>query len=577
MSLDSVIETSPALWMATSGIIKNKAGNLVRPKPNDFQKFVSEVIEWCIENNERPRIVILKPRQKGSSTVSCACVYTFLRRFSGARCALIGDELDTSNNLAEIFSRYADMDDHAWGNEWHKTKLAFSNDSSCHKETANDPRAGMSSTFQVVLASEVAHWKKRGERNAESVLLSILNCVPDEPKTLVIVESTPNGASGAFYERWQKAVWFEDFKKGKKGNGFIRVFWPWYSFADSVETLPAQKEEEIKESLTDSERNLMGLGATIPNLAWRRRIVGEKCGGDAELFNQEYPTDDVSCFLTSGRPRFDRSGVERIEVLTRKKQRTEGVLDPSGNSVVFRPTGSAEAWLWLWEKPEYGRRYLIGVDTMTGASQVAGSTREPDCHSVIVLASGAFVLGKWIPPSVVGRLKPPCRVDIDVLALFVDRLSRFFGGCMVVPEVNNSGLALIELLKDAQTPIYQREIFNLRESKKAKALGWQTTEKTRTLAIETLATAIRDGDLDGGGINIYCPNILSELKTFVITDSGKAEAMSGNHDDDVLALSIAIATIDGATPYLAPSSTRGLPRDLLNAEKSIQANRRSYA
>jgi hypothetical protein len=83
--------------------------------------------------------------------------------------------------------------------------------------------------------------------------------------------------------------------------------------------------------------------------------------------------------------------------------------------------------------------------------------------------------------------------------------------------------------------------------------------------------------MDGGGINIYCPNILSELKTFVITDSGKAEAMSGNHDDDVLALSIAIATIDGATPYLAPSSTRGLPRDLLNAEKSIQANRRSYA
>lgn len=44
-----------------------------------------------------------------------------------------------------------------------------------------------------------------------------------------------------------------------------------------------------------------------------------------------------------------------------------------------------------WERPRSGYRYLVSIDTMTGASQVAGL--DPDCHSVTVWRKGYWEPG----------------------------------------------------------------------------------------------------------------------------------------------------------------------------------------
>jgi len=198
---------------------------------------------------------------------------------------------------------------------------------------------------------------------------------------------------------------------------------------------------------------------------------------------------------------------------------------------------------------------------MTGNSQISGS--DPDSHSALVLRAGYFDSdGSWVRPALVARVRPPCRVDIDVLAEFIERFSLYYGGCLVVPEVNGPGLALIELLKESSANLYQREIFNMRESKRSKALGWQTTDKTRRIVIEELASAIRDFDEKGSGLDIYCKHAVEELKTFVVTESGRSEAAAGRHDDDVLALAIGITTMAGATRFTTPAAIRTLPKDL---------------
>lgn len=543
------------VWWETCTRILNKDAKLIAPRANYLQRRASEIVKWLQKNKHPVRLVVLKPRQMGSSTITSAIIAHFLRSNPNTTACLLGDELDTSQNLLNMVNRYVENDILDWGQTYSQSRGEFSNGSRLVKETANDPGAGRSMTLQALLCSEVAHYRRAGERSGEKVLLAIRNCIPSSPNTIVIEESTPNGAGGAFYNTWQSAVEFEDFKKGIMGNGYIRVFAAWHDFDENVapadDITPTFREQELKErfELDDNQ------------IAWRRSVVKLKCGGDSKQFDQEYPSDPVSCFLTSGRPRFDQDGLSFQE--KNIKDPICGVIDVPMQMTrpIFRVTDPQESWVWLWEMPQENGCYLVSVDCMTGSSQISG--KDPDAHSVLVMKSGFHDAGGvYHKPKVVARVRPPCRVDIDVLADFVLRLSSFYGGCLIVPEVNGPGLALIELLKEDGANIYQREIFNLRESKRSKALGWQTTDKTRRMIIEELASQIRDHNEKDSGIFVMCKTILDQLRSFVVSESGRPEASSGKHDDDVLALAIGNATLMGATRYISPKAIREMPKDL---------------
>lgn len=554
-AVQAVAQKDFLAWWETYTKILNKDAKLVAPRANYLQRHVSEVVKWLQKNNYPIRLIVLKPRQMGSSTITTAVMTHFLKANSNISACVMGDELDTSQNLMNMVNRYAENDTLEWGQTFSVSRGEFSNGSKIVKETANDAGAGRSMTLQALLCSEVAHYRRSGERSGEKVLLAIRNCVPSSPNTIVIEESTPNGAGGAFYNTWQAAVDFEMFQAGNRGNGYIRIFAAWHHFEENV-------DNGAELNLTFREQELQARFALTDNqLAWRRKCVKEKCAGDNKQFEQEYPSDPVSCFLTSGRPRFDIEGITYQE--KNLKEPIHGVIDLPSHMTrpIFRTTEPSDAWVWLWELPRENARYLVAVDCMTGISQVSG--KDPDAHSVLVLRAGYYdAANVFIKPQVVARVRPPCRVDIDVLADFVERMSVFYGGCLVVPEVNGPGLALIELLKAEAVNLYQREIFNLRESKRSRALGWQTSDKTRRMIVEDLASQVRDFNEKDSGILVMCKTILEQMKSFVISESGRAEASAGRHDDDVLALAIGNSTMAGATRYNEPRALRRLPRDL---------------
>ncbi len=560
-----------AAWLESHGKIRRKDGELVRPRCNEYQRRIAEVIEWCHAHGRPCRIVALKPRQKGSSTICVAAAHCRLMAKTG-RGLIAGGAHFQGQNLFRILRTCAEEDELDPGAcKVLGTEARYKNGSTLERITLSNQNAGRSGTYQVLLVTEVAYLAEEGVANAGTVLNGLLKCVPHEPDTLIIQESTAKGAGGDFYETWMRGVSFEDFKAGK--NGYVRVFAPWHEFADSRMD-PAREGIATEADLTPAEAELAARwGLDLWQAAWMRWALREECRGDMGRFGQDYPFDDETCFRKSGNCRFNAEGLRYQEERARACPAEYGVLEyePRADRVSFRPAPEEEARCVRWEKPRPGCRYLVSVDTMTGASQTGGA--DPDSHSVLVHRAGYVDRStrQWVEPALAARnmlhedsTGRACRWDIDVLEEEVWRMARYYGGCMIVPEMNMDR-GLVELLKLRQDAyLYRREIFNRREGMITEAYGWQTDRRTRPMIVETLARAIREAGRgkEGEGYEIRCPWILYQARNFIVKASGRAEAAQGHHDDDILALAIGLQLIDQATPYHETAREAWLPRDL---------------
>ncbi|MEI6633188.1 MAG: hypothetical protein WCP22_05125, partial [Chlamydiota bacterium] len=114
------VARSASLWFATCGKILTKDQRLVTPELNVYQLQILEAYEWCMGHRVPCRVLALKPRQKGSSTVSAAVVYHHCRQFR-SRAVQMADRYKNSDNLFAMTARFAEHDDFPWTSEWHAT------------------------------------------------------------------------------------------------------------------------------------------------------------------------------------------------------------------------------------------------------------------------------------------------------------------------------------------------------------------------------------------------------------------------------------------------------------------------
>ena len=145
--------------------------------------------------------------------------------------------------------------------------------------TAGRRTAGRSLTITLAHLSEVAFWA-----NADTVMTGLLQAIPTRGE--VVVESTPNGAQGWFYEACAKAM---------KGEGRFKLhFYPWW-WGEEYQ-LPLKAPDELG-AYTDEEQALVTEHRLTPEQIKWRRIKTDELG---EMFPQEYPENATTCFLTSG-------------------------------------------------------------------------------------------------------------------------------------------------------------------------------------------------------------------------------------------------------------------------------------
>lgn len=554
--LQALAYNSPAVHFALYLEIKDKNNRWIRPEPNVLQLRVSETIETIRArcSGLRVRIIGVKPRRAGLSTFSLHCGYheAMKRTIEGIT---IADCKKNSEMLIEKLGEFTSHDSYPWENPLVRNpsgEFEWANGSIWTVDTAENPDAGVGGTRQFGHFSEVAKYPQTEKKNDKKTMAAALPSLSGSD-TIAISESTPEGAAGWFYETFdEESMWLDDFLK-RWDQGYrpeqiwIRVFAAWHEFADNARQTPVTDVEraEIDATLSDDEKEgREKYRWTYEQIAWRRDTIQSECSGDSKIFSYYYPSDPVTCWITSGSPRFDISKLVEMKRKAKFAPYETGYLvrQDGQRNVTWSQAVGDSGEITVWEFPKEGMAYVICCDPATGESQTIGA--DPDSTSIGVWRQKYYDpdLRRAFPAKLVARYRYSFKGDDDIAAGHIDRLSQFYGRCICGLEVNQ-GLQVLRCLKDANVPLYKRIVESHRTKAKEEQYGFKLTDQNqRRMVIEGLAAAIRSEEID-----VPCVHMIDEMIKFVVKSNGRAEASSGAHDDDVLQAAMAWEVLPSAT------------------------------
>lgn len=182
----------------------------------------------------------------------------------------------------------------------------------------------------------------------------------------------------------------------------------------------------------------------------------------------------------------------------------------------------------IYQEPE-AKRYQIGIDPSEGATD--------PCHIVVVSVDDGQEVANFsgfVPLGVIADK-----------AIQLGYMYSTHSKPLIVCEVQGGGQAVIEALKKNWENIYEREVFNHRDKKYTKKLGFHTNHGTKQLLIDHMQELFQKN----------FPKLrdqakVDEMKTFIYSDEAKmkgAGAQNGYHDDKIMATMLAYWGIEAQT------------------------------
>lgn len=546
-------------WFKRYGVLRDKQGNELRydpktgkggPIPTVTQQKLFDEYTRCRRLKIPTKILCLKPRQNGASTAAQAIMYFHLRSFHGRKGALMADTSGSADKVFEHFRTFATHDDFAWPDGLGKLKLddnkvddiTLPGGSQMIKTTAGSPNAGRGGTCQAVNLTEVSFFTQNPDRDPALAFLGSWN--KEGESSVCIMDSTPFGL-GTFYQYWSN-----------KSNGFTRCFTAW--FEEPSHSTPFENEEEkqrFQNSLDEDEREeLEKFPVSLEQMKWRRKTINDSCAGDPDKFRQEYPSDDVSCFLRRSRSRFSISVIEKIRQAAEVHPPQIGSLSENDGRVNFYPDSGGN--ILVYEQPRFHCRYVIGFDSCTGRDQQSGAkTSDPDEHAIKVWRQGYVEPnGKSWPPKLCAQ--HTSQLESETATLFAAWLSRWYGLCLVVPEVNGCGLYPTKKLIELGIPVFYRQTANTQTKHLEGQAGWRTDEKTRRELVDYYGALIAKWTPQNPTFENWDLKSIDQMQKFVVNKSGRPEAMEGHHDDCCFGDMLALYNISMATEYREPRAPK---------------------
>ena len=522
--------------------IRSKESEIIPFKLNPPQQKLYDAIARQASAGKPVRVIVLKARQMGFSTLTEAIIFKKTATAYNVTSAIVTQKDEATTNLFEMSKRY-----YANLPEPLKPKLRASNakelifdtregdgfGSRIKCFTAGGEAIGRSDTIQNLHVSELAFWA--GDK--KSTLNGLMQSVPNTPNSLVVVESTANGYD-YFKQLWDRAVAGE--------SDFVPVFCAWWELDEY--RMPAHIEFYTPEE--EELRRLYGLDDE--QLAWRRWQIANSCGGDVDLFKQEYPANPTEAFLSTGSTVFDKTLiVSQLEQKIQPVRRGRFCYRMLGDEIVaqdWEDDERGEILLYALPKPCYP--YVIGGDT-------AGEGSDRFTGQVLDNTTGGQVA--------VLRQEG---ADEDLYARQMVCLARYYNDALLGIEANFSTYPIREVERLGYRNQYVREQADTYTGHVLKSFGFKTTSTTRPTIIAELVKSFREapeGVVDG--------ETLKEMLVFVRNERGRAEAMQGEHDDLVMALAIAHG-IRGQQSYLVevkdPERKEILPFALQTDDKETE-------
>ncbi|WP_291367721.1 hypothetical protein [Acetobacter sp. UBA5411] len=451
------------------------------------------------------RIIVLKGRQQGISTVINGCLYQQTSMNEATKSLVVAHKAESTSALFDMTKRFYDSTPAAIRparKYKSKRELSFSElDSSYLVVTAGGDDIARGETLQNAHLSEVAFWPKT---SAQANFNGLMKAVPPRPGSHVFVESTANGMSGVFADLWRGAV--------AGTNGFRPVFIPWFVTDEYRVPVP----EGFKRTPQEDEL-VARYGLDDEQLMFRRREIAQS---GEDLFKQEYPCCAEEAFLTTGSPVFHTEAVEWMRETHMSRDFTAYGWVPG---VGFRENSRGE--LAVWSEPKDKASYFIGAD-------VAMGIKGRDYSVAVVLDDERRVVARYR-----AHINPEAYADV------LEALGKRYNTARIVVESNNHGLLTCTRLgRDLAYPNFflEETVDEITQEYKTK-LGFATTAKTKPLIIDELRTEVYARE-----IIIPDPVILSEMRTYIVDENGRMTAENGKdingepfHDDAVMALALA--------------------------------------
>jgi len=408
----------------------------IRDRNGEIKPLFANRAQWEFEQKRARQNIVLKARQLGMTTWIAARFFLKTVIVPGTMTVQVAHTQQAAEAIFRMVHRMLEwMPDGFGGGVLEGARSSAGRiffprlDSEYRVWSAGDENAGRGLTIHHLHCSEVSRWPG----DAGQVLAGLRAAlVPDGE---LVLESTANGAYGAFDEEWCRA---EDVARE---GAMQRHFFPWWMEASYVG--PCVECTDMR----DDEWTLaMRHGLSEAQIGFRRGL--ERSYGGLRL--QEFAEDAESCFRATGVCCFE---VEAIE------QRMAELDDP-----LERRRGGA---LCVWLRPIQGREYCVAVDT-------AGGGEEGDFAAVQVVDVKTGVqcaeLQEKVRPSELARVTA--------------ELAREYGGALVVVERNNHGSAVLAYLETSER--YARVY------KERGEAGWLTTMASKPEMIARLGVLLPD-------------------------------------------------------------------------------------
>ncbi len=541
------------------------------------------------------RAIVLKSRKVGISTAVQAKVFHETTLEANCRSLIVAQDTDTAGELFEISDRfYAHLPDDPEfkpaltsrrNSPGGMKQLAFGEPSRAKRargdlgvnsllkiDTAQTVNAGRGKTIGKLHCTEVAFWdqgvSKRYSSAGKKKALSLLNAVPDQPGTLVVLESTANGANW-FKARWDRA------ERGEGGYAAVFIGWTedencWREFDDPDHRERFMEEIGAGEYGEDEPWLIERFGCVPEQLLWRRTAIVDKCDGDLITFRQEYPSVPMEAFVGSGKQFFAFKHVAAAEDEARQfdppredaaiedplRQPGDGLLVAAGfkqrklltgteevpTGALWLPAGAAQAEsgkdLWrVWAHPEEWTRmerrqgaefevtgprpYVVFVDVAAGDEQT--SSGEPDYHAIQVIDHATR--------EQVAQFRS--RTDRDELALEAFMVGLYFNEALIAVETTGGlGLTVVETLykRLGYRKLYRRRKLGGTSERPQSVLGWDTSRATKPAMEDTASALLREGSH-----GIRSLDLVAEFKTYVRFENGQRGADEDAFDDLLMA------------------------------------------
>lgn len=564
------LRTDTPLWGREVGKILDKDRRIVPYECNPGQLAFDAKVEAQRLAGRPMRAVVLKARQIGFSTHIQGKLIQRATMTPDYHTAVVAHDKETGGKLYRIGQRfYSKLPEEIKpgiaayrkgsflhfgdkGDSWMEGEIWP--DSSYYVDTANETEAGRGGTYAAIHGSEVAFWA-----DFVTKLTALQSAVPDNPETMLFLESTANGHND-FKDFW------DDAAAGK--NEYLAFFWAWHQ--EPSYTLPFSNDWEREAfvigdgnegPIAEDEEDLIDrFGLSLEQLNWRRSTIRNKTLGRVDKFKQEYPSFPDEAFLTTGRRVFDPLLVQGILVScditdprsptkenpgpergSLRAARTEMVGSQRGGRIerpeepewVPDPAGQWRLWhdreqMLFTPPPE--KAYVIGVDVSGGEMK---ETSEPAWNAISVIDHETR--------DQVAEYRS--REDDMLLAIEVYLAAKFFNDAWVAVEITGGwGLPVNRrLILDYGYPhCYHRTPLDNERGREQDLFGWDTNMRTKPIMVAGFQEQVREGTH-----GVKSRVLALEMQTYTREDTGKMKPSPGKFSDLLMAEMIAqqVATL----------------------------------